>query len=209
MSAHRVGLPNKTASAPRAIALSNGNQLVTYKEPDTPITTTVDLTTSPAFVPDHQRIRVAAVTGFEVGQQVIMLTGDAEFGTEYEVLRITEINATDKILTFQDDVYFQMPEHGATLKVITGIDYEFSGANLPQERMRLVKYNNGNESVTIIPLDNVSITPTNKKFGQKNPSEVSLKLKVIPKPTITVNADASPSVDYKHFQELTRFNSPA
>ena len=192
---------------PRAIALSNSNQLITLKEPTSAITTTVDLTTSPAFKPDHKRIRVANVTGLAVGQQVAMLTGDAEFGTEYEILTITEIDATAKVLTFEDDVYFQFPEHGAELKVITGIDYEFSGTSLPQERLRLVKYNNGDESVTIIPLDNVFVVPTNKKLGQKNPSEVALKLKVIPKATITVNAASSPTVDYKHYEELVRFNS--
>lgn len=194
------------APRPRAIALSNTNQLITYKEPDTPITTTVDLTTATAFEPDHKRIRVASVTGLLVGQQIAMLTGNSTYGTEYEVLTITEINATTKVLTFGDDVYFQHPEHGATVKVITGIDYEFSGTVLPQERLRLVKYNNGNNSVTIIPLDNVFVSPTNKKLGMKNPSEVSLKLKVVPNATITVNDDTSPTVEYKHFQELVRFN---
>lgn len=192
------------APRPMARALSNTNKLITYVEPTTPIQTTVDLTTATAFAPTHTTIRVADVTGFEVGQKVVMVTGNTTYETHEEPLEISFIDTTGKILHFKTP-YFQFPEHGADVYVITGEDYEMSGAVLPNGRFRISKYNNGNESLGLYDLKNCVVHSTNKKLGQKNPSEVSLKFKVLPIPTVTVVSGESPQVTYKHFTESIRY----
>lgn len=192
------------APRPMARALANTNKLITYVQPDTPIDTTTDLTTSPAFTPTHTTMRVASVTGFEVGQKVVMVTGNSTYGTHEEPLEISFIDTTGKILHFKTP-YFQAPAHGADIYVITGEDYEMSGVVLPNGRFRISKYNNGNESLGLYDFKNCVVHSTNKKLGQKNPSEVSLKFKVLPTPTVTTSSTESPQVSYKHFDEKIRY----
>lgn len=188
------------APRPRTKALANGNTTFTVNEPDTPIATTVDLTTSPAFAPNHRSIRVDAVTGFAVGQRVSLLTGDVDFGTEEEILTISAIDTTDKIIYFKT-AYYQFPEDGAELKVVEDIDYDEGNTIIPIEKIRIKKYNNGNQTVSLINIDQVHVEATNRKLGVKNPSEVTLKFSVIPNVTVTVNAGASPTVEFKHYTE--------
>lgn len=188
------------APRPRAKALANGNTTFTVNDLDTPIASTVNLTTSPAFAPNHRSIRVDSVTGFAVGQRVSLLTGDADFGTEEEILTISAIDATAKIIYFKG-AYYQFPEDGAAIKVVGDISYDEGNTVIPTEKIRIKKYNNGNQTVSLINIEQASVEATNRKLGVKNPSEVTLKFSIIPAVTVTVNADASPTVEFKHYTE--------
>lgn len=194
------------AARPVAKALFNGNSSVTYAYPTSAVDTTVDLTTVTAFVPNHKSIRVAAgdaslYAGME-GRYVIMKTGDAAHGLEFEKLEIEQVDETGDILYFKNP-YYNKPIHGADIKLIESVEYTNTGTKIPTMAFRLRKYNNGDNSVTLIPFPKVKVTANSMKLGLKAASEVSFKCDVLPTAIITLNSGFSPSVDYTWYKEKT------
>lgn len=193
------------APSDMAIALANGNKSITYIYPTVPVNTTVDLTTVPAFVPTEKSIRVAAgdaadYVGME-GKEIIMLTGTAVTGQEYEKLVLSAIDVTNDILYFKQ-AYKQDPEHGAVIKLIERTEFTNSGVTVPTVKLRIEKYDNGKEALTLFILGKCKIDPTGRKLGMKTASEVSFNIDVLPNLVITTSLTESSQVRAEFYKEI-------
>lgn len=175
-----------------AKALANGNTTVTYTEPTTPVTTTVDLTT---FVPDHESLVLTSVTNLNVGDQIIVKTGTVANGQVWERLTITAKNTTDKQVWFNKK-YVGIPIDLAPVKKIIGVEFENKSATLPSMKIRIRKQDNGKDAVTLFVFDKAKVEPTSRKLGVKSPSEVGLKFSVIPKTKVTLRTGFTPLVEH-------------
>ena len=173
-------------------ALANGNKIVTYTEPATPVTTTVDLTT---FVPDHESLVVAAVTNLNIGDDIIVKTGTVANGQEWERLRIIAIDSVAKQLFFSKK-YTGIPIDTAPVKKVIGVTFENKGSTLPSMKIRIRKQDNGKDAVTLFVFDKAKVEPTSRKLGVKSPSEVGLKFSVIPKTKVTLRSGFTPLVEH-------------
>lgn len=175
-----------------AKALANGNTTITYTEPATPVTTTVDLTT---FVPDHESLVLTSVTDLNVGDQIIVKTGTVANGQVWERLTITAKNVTDKQVWFNKK-YVGIPIDTAPVKKIIGVEFENKGKTLPSMYIRIEKQDNGKDALTVFVFEKVKIEPTSRKLGVKSPSEVGLKFSVIPKTKVTLRSGFTPLVEH-------------
>lgn len=116
---------------------ANGAGTDSIIEPASPITTTIDETPP---VATNWIVCVASTTGFVVGFEVGIVTGDSTFGTEEEYVEIASIDTSAKTLTFRTPL-FQLPIDGAAVRVIASKSLKSIVCNQPAAcQVRIVKY---------------------------------------------------------------------
>lgn len=138
-------------------SIANKSQL-TIVEPTSPVTTTCDGTTPTDL--KYMSIKVAAVTGFTAGDNILVTTGDSAAGddVEEEPTRIKKIDATNKIIYFEWPI-FQLPVDDAPVRKF--VEYKQSreiGSLDENYQWRVVRYFHTNNSLEIDYLPNFQQT---------------------------------------------------
>ena len=116
---------------------AHGTDQTTITEPTSPITTTVDETPSAAT---NFSIVVASTTGLVANQEIGIVTGNSTYGTQEEFTIIKSVDAGTKTVTFFKPI-FQLPEDGATVRVIAEKKLSIIACELPDaKQIRIVKF---------------------------------------------------------------------
>lgn len=126
-------------------SIANRSQL-TIVEPTVPVTTTCDGTTLTDL--KHMSIKVASVTGFDIGDNILVTTGDASAGedVEEEPTKIKSIDTVGKVLHFEFPI-FQLPTDEANVRKFVGYNQTRNIGVKPDEyQWREVSYFHTNES---------------------------------------------------------------
>lgn len=157
--------------APTLLGQSIANKsTLSIIEPTVPVTTTCDGTTLTDL--KYMSIKVAAVTDFNPGDNILVTTGTAADGDdiEEEPTRIKKIDVTNKIIHFEFPI-FQLPADDAPVRKFIGYKQEREVGKLDENyQWRVVKFFHTNNSVEIDHVPNfqqVKIIPADFGDGTK------------------------------------------
>lgn len=176
-------------------SIANRSQL-TIVAPTVAVATTCDGTVATDL--KHMSIKVLAVTGFAIGDNILVTTGDPATGDdiEEEPTRIKSIDATNKVIHFEFPI-FQLPVDTAAVRKFVGYNQTRKIGVKPDEyQWREVSYFHTNESHEINHYPNFQQT---KIVGADSgdatkPMMYGIEGEVIPTPELNATTGGSDSV---------------
>ena len=134
----------------QALKMAFGTDSYSLVQPAVPIASTIDDAVPPTFLTNT----LTAVTGFQVGQRIAVMTGGTN-NPEYELRHIFKINAGTKLVTF-DQPLDRLPVDGAAIFVVESENIDVGSGLCEDQQVRVVQIL-GDESEVFLTLKRATV----------------------------------------------------